>query len=93
MVRAGLVPEGGVERLPLFVSIKEERRIIMTNLLILIERLKFVKEYIRKDIFASAHTREKNSLITANLYVESPYHTYASVICRQRVHWQRMNGR
>ncbi len=65
----------------------------MTNLLILINGSKFVTEYVGKDIFESAPTRVIGSLTTANLYVESPYHTYASVICRQRAHWQRMNDR
>ena len=65
----------------------------MTSLLILINGSKFVTEYIGKDIFESAPKRAKSSLTAANLYVESPYHTYASVICRQRAHWQRLNGR
>lgn len=65
----------------------------MTNLLILTNGSRFVTEYIGKDIFASAPTRAIGSLTAANLYVESPYHTYASVICRQRAHWQRLNGR
>ena len=65
----------------------------MANLLILINGSKFVTGYIGKDIFESAPKRAIGSLTAANLYVESPYHTYASVICRQRVHWQRMNGR
>lgn len=59
----------------------------MTNLLILINGSKFVTEYVGKDIFESTPTRVIGSLTTANLYVESPYHTYASVICRQRAHW------
>ena len=65
----------------------------MANLLILIDGSNFVTEYVGKDIFASASTRVTGSLTTANLYVESPYHTYASVICRQRVHRLRMEGK
>ena len=65
----------------------------MANLLILINGSNFVTEYVGKDIFASAPTRVAGSLTTANLYVESPYHTYASVICRQRAHRQGMAGK
>ena len=65
----------------------------MANLLILINGSIFDTEYVGKDIFASAPTRASGSLTTANLYVESPYHTYASVICRQRAHWQLMEGK
>lgn len=65
----------------------------MINLLILIQGSKFVTEYVGKNVFESAPTRAIGSLTTANLYVESPYHTYASVICQQRAQWQRLNGR
>ena len=47
-------------------------------------RSPLVAEYIGKDIFICIHQRAIKTLKTANLYVESPYHTYASVICQQR---------
>ena len=65
----------------------------MTNLLILISRSNFVTECARKGIFASAPQRAKYSRDAANLYIESPYHTYASVICRQRAHRAAVNGK
>ncbi len=65
----------------------------MANLLILISGSNFVTECASKGIFASAPQRAKCSKAAANLYIESPYHTYASVICCQRAHRATVNGK
>ena len=65
----------------------------MAKLLILIENQNVVAEYIGNDIFDLAPNRARGSKVAANLYVESPYHSYASVICRQRAQRKHPSGR
>lgn len=60
----------------------------MTRLLISTEELNRKTEYVLRDVFNSVLIRIIGSLNVTNLYVESPFHTYASVICRQRAHWR-----
>ena len=50
-----------------------------------IQRCIFVVEYIAGDILGQSKQKAKDALKTSNLFVESPYHSYASIICWQRI--------
>lgn len=56
----------------------------MNKLLILIQRLNFVSEYVNNDVFESAPKRAACSLTEADLYVNSPNHPCVSVIINSR---------
>ena len=56
----------------------------MEKILFLIQGIASVCKYIGEDIFLRTNRGAANALKIANLYVESPYHTYESVICLQR---------
>ena len=66
----------------------------MNKLLILINRLNFVSEYVNNDIFENAPNRVKaGSLIAASLYANSPNSNCVSVIVNSRQSTYRTNGR
>lgn len=50
-----------------------------------IQRCIFVVRYIAEDILGQSKQKAKEAFKTANLFVESPYHSYASIICWQRI--------
>jgi hypothetical protein len=65
----------------------------MAKLLILIENQNVVAEYVGNDVFDLAPKSVRGSNAAANLYVESPYHSYASMICLQRAQRETRHGK